>query len=113
MRCFFRNASDSKEGRSFPAQAAATLPSGRCKRRKAMPTKYEVQVLCDNCGRLVKRERVDGAKFAALAAKTGLADHGADPDDPASEDLIEEEGDRPIEALITHVPACSHCHDRL
>jgi hypothetical protein len=51
---------------------------------------------------------MDAARFAALVSKMDLS--GAN--DEAADDLVAEEGERPIEVLISHVPVCRHCQER-
>ncbi len=77
-----------------------------------MPAKYEMRVVCDNCGRLVKRQTMDAAQFAAQVNKANLPAMGAE-DDRATGDLVAEEGDRPIEVFIHHVSVCGRCQESL
>jgi hypothetical protein len=77
---------------------------------------YEVQILCDNCGRLVTSERVDAATFAALVEKEDVPFSVEDDDERAQgeeDDLSSEEEERPVEVFRRHVPVCGHCEPAL
>lgn len=67
-----------------------------------MATTYQHHVLCDNCGRSVRREPIDAAQFDKLVKKS----------EPDEDDLFEEAQERPVQVVVTHVPVCSHCQER-
>lgn len=73
---------------------------------------YEIHTVCDNCGRLMKREPVDAATFTALVAQAEPAIEEQDYEDRTvvdEGDLISEEEERLVEVFIQHEPVCSHC----
>jgi len=64
-------------------------------------TLYERRVFCDNCGRWVTQARVDSTAFHRQVEQT----------DPDEDDLFEEEQERALQVVVTHVPLCRHCQD--
>lgn len=73
---------------------------------------YEVQFICDTCGRLVQRHPVSAAAFDRLVEEADpvLAVSGPDERIVLDEgDLIEEEEERPVEVLIRHIAVCGRC----
>ncbi len=78
----------------------------------ATTTTFEIHTVCDNCGQVIKRERVDEATFTALVEYSDPAVEEQDYEDRTlveEGDLISEEEERPVEIFIRHRPVCSHC----
>jgi hypothetical protein len=77
-------------------------------------TTYEIHTLCDNCGLVAGRERVDEAMFFTLVQQSdpGVGEQDDEESSLADEgDLISEEQDLPVEVFVQHVPVCSHCQE--
>lgn len=75
-------------------------------------TAYEVHTLCDNCGQVTTRERVDEVTFFTLVQQAEpMIGEQEDEDRPLADegDLTSEEQDRPVEVFVQHVPVCGHC----
>lgn len=78
-------------------------------------TIYEVHLICDECGRLVRRQRVDAATFERLAEEVSPLLREIDPEERApwaEADRTEEEAERPVEVLVRHVAECGYCAER-
>jgi hypothetical protein len=76
---------------------------------------FEIHTVCDNCGRLIKRQVVDAATFAARVAQAEPAVEELDYEDRTllgDGDLIMEEEQHPVEVFIQHEPGCGHCAGR-
>jgi hypothetical protein len=73
---------------------------------------YETQLVCDNCGSIVTRQRVDQSHFDKLAAQTdpALPQPGVDGSPLVDDgDLISVDAGRPVEVLLEHVAVCGRC----
>jgi hypothetical protein len=77
-----------------------------------MPTAlYETQLVCDNCGAVVTRRRVDESHFEKLVEEADPALPGVDPSGGVMDDgdLTSVDVGRPVEVLLEHVAVCGRC----